>query len=52
MLIVANLLLMGGGVSRYKARLEGQRLELKLAIKGLATAVDENRKQKNQDRAG
>lgn len=44
MLIVASVLLMGAGVSRYEARLEGQHLELKLAIKRLEAEVEEFKK--------
>jgi len=36
MLVIAAVFLVGAGVSRYQARLEGQHLELKLAIKKLA----------------
>jgi hypothetical protein len=31
--LIACLLLMGAGISRYQARLEGQHLEIKLALK-------------------
>jgi len=45
MVIVASLLLMGAGVSRYQARLEGQHLELKLAIKHIEAQVEELKKE-------
>lgn len=41
MLIIATVLLMGAGISRYSARLEGQHLELKLAIKEVERQVEE-----------
>ena len=37
---IAAVLLMGAGVSRYQARLEGQHLELKMAITKIGTAVE------------
>ncbi|MBN2307841.1 MAG: hypothetical protein JXR94_02655 [Candidatus Hydrogenedentes bacterium] len=37
--IIAAVLLMGAGISRYQARLEGQHLELKLAINALKDSV-------------
>ena len=40
MLVVACLLLLGAGLSRYQARLEGQHLELKLAIKEITDRLD------------
>jgi NADH:ubiquinone oxidoreductase subunit H len=40
MLIIAAVLLMGAGVSRYQARVEGQHLELKLAIKQIMAKLD------------
>ena len=39
-LVVASVLLMGAGISRYQARLEGQHLELKLAISKLTSTVE------------
>lgn len=33
LLVLAAVLLLGGGISRYQARLEGQHLELKLIAK-------------------
>ena len=41
MMIVACLFLMGAGISRYQARLEGQHLEIKLAIKQVEAQVEE-----------
>jgi ACR3 family arsenite efflux pump ArsB len=40
MLFVAIVLLLGAGISRYQARLEGQHLEIKLAIKELSDRID------------
>lgn len=37
--IIAAILLMGAGLSRYQARLEGQHLELKLAIRRVSERV-------------
>jgi len=44
MLMVASLLLLGAGISRYQARLEGQHLELKLAIKEISGRIDSLKK--------
>ena len=44
MLVVATILLMGAGVSRYEARLEGQHLELKLALKEVMAEIEELKK--------
>jgi len=44
MIVVASLLLLGAGLSRYQARLEGQHLELKLAIKELNDHIDSLKK--------
>ncbi len=38
--VVAVVLLLGAGISRYQARLEGQHLELKLALNELRTKLD------------
>ena len=38
--VIAAVLLMGAGVSRYQARTEGQHLELKMAINRLAAALE------------
>ena len=43
MLVIASVLLMGAGVSRYEARLEGQHLEIKLAINKLIAELDQVR---------
>lgn len=47
--VIACVLLMGAGISRYQARLEGQHLEIKLAIgklqqeiRALKTRINEN----------
>ena len=40
MLIVATILLMGAGISRYEARLEGQHLELKLALNKVIAEIE------------
>lgn len=40
MLIIATVLLMGAGISRYEARLEGQHLELKLTLKKLSDDLE------------
>ena len=39
LVVIAAVLLMGAGISRYQARLEGQHLELKLAVKRLDETV-------------
>lgn len=39
-LVLACLLLMGAGISRYQARLEGQHLEIKLAIRQVSKELD------------
>ena len=44
MLVVASLLLLGAGLSRYQARLEGQHLELKLAIKEIGDRIESLKK--------
>ena len=44
MLVVATILLLGAGLSRYEARLEGQHLELKLALKKVMTEIEELKK--------
>ncbi|MCP4639983.1 MAG: hypothetical protein GY851_06110 [bacterium] len=41
--VIAAVLLLGAGISRYQARLEGQHLELKLAINKLAAAVEKTK---------
>ena len=46
MLVVASILLMGAGISRYEARLEGQHLEIKLAIKQLEAELEEFKAEK------
>ena len=43
-LFAAIILLLGAGLSRYQARLEGQHLELKLAIKELGDRIDSVKK--------
>lgn len=40
MLVIACVFLIGAGISRYQARLEGQHLELKLAINKLTAEVE------------
>jgi len=40
MMIVASLLLLGAGISRYEARLEGQHLEIKLTLKQLDAQIE------------
>jgi hypothetical protein len=40
LVVIASVLLMGAGISRYQARLEGQHLELKMAIKKINAALD------------
>jgi len=42
-----GLILIGAGVTRYQARLEGQHLELKIAINRLQDAVENLRKKEN-----
>lgn len=44
--LLAALLLVGAGVTRYQARLEGQHLELKLAINRINEALDALQKTK------
>ena len=44
MLIVATVLLMGAGISRYEARLEGQHLELKLELKKISAEIEKLKK--------
>ena len=44
MLLAASVLLLGAGLSRYQARLEGQHLELKLAIKEISDRIDSLKK--------
>ena len=39
LVVVATVLLMGAGISRYQARLEGQHLELKLKLNEILDAV-------------
>ena len=51
MMIVASLLLMGAGVSRYEARLEGQHLELKLAIKETGAQIEELRREERKGKS-
>jgi hypothetical protein len=41
--VMASILLMGAGISRYQARLEGQHLEIKLAIASLHQELAELR---------
>lgn len=43
--IIAIVLLMGAGLSRYQARLEGQHLELKMAINKLASGLSASRRE-------
>ncbi|MCX5770336.1 MAG: hypothetical protein NTZ09_08705 [Candidatus Hydrogenedentes bacterium] len=44
MVFVAIVLLLGAGISRYQARLEGQHLELKLAIKEIGERIESLKK--------
>jgi hypothetical protein len=39
--IIAVVLLLGAGICRFQARLEGQNLEIKLAIRQLSEELDE-----------
>ena len=41
--VIACILLMGAGICRFQARLEGQNLEIKLAIRDLGEELDEVR---------
>ncbi len=49
--IIACVLLMGAGISRYQARLEGQHLELKLTIQRLTEELEayRDREKRGQD---
>jgi len=44
-MVVASVLLLGAGLSRYQARLEGQHLELKLALKQMQEQIEGLKKQ-------
>lgn len=45
--LAAGLILIGAGITRYQARLEGQHLELKLAINRLNEVIEALRKKEN-----
>jgi amino acid permease len=47
--IVACLLLMGAGICRYQARLEGQNLEIKMAIRKVVEELDDLKARLNKE---
>ena len=46
---IAAVLLIGAGMSRYQARLEGQHLEIKLAINRIQATLDECKSKKEKE---
>ena len=47
--IIACVLLLGAGISRYQARLEGQHLELKLALRQMTDELAALRAERDKD---